>query len=147
MFPSKVCQLLCNLHAISIETPTGPVVTQCEKPKISVDRITAHIQHRDEFIHWRVSLIGQGTLYLVLPEDGLYNLHICIIWSCTVENLLYKRIRQKGESCMCNFIYFIIILSSYWLDKTSTQFLLFPPNDTLQSAHAPGTGNRVPDGD
>lgn len=79
MFPSKVCQLLCNLHAISIEMPIGPEVTQSEKQNMSVDQITAHIQRRDKCIHWRDSLIGQGTLYLVLPEDGLCNLHLFFI--------------------------------------------------------------------
>lgn len=71
---------------------------------MSVDRITAHIQHRDECIHWRDSLIGQGILYLVSPEDGLYNLHVCFIWSqvepgfCELGTL--KKTRKEGESCM-----------------------------------------------
>lgn len=103
MFPSKVCQLLCNLHAISIEMPSGPEVAQSEKPNMSVDRITAHIQCRDKCIHWRDSIIGQGTLYLVLPEDGLYNLHIHFIWSCTVEPgfcelVTHKKTTKTGES-------------------------------------------------
>lgn len=48
MFPSKVCQILCHLHAISIEMPKGPEVTRSEKPNMSVNRITAHIQRGDE---------------------------------------------------------------------------------------------------
>lgn len=77
MFPSKVCQLLCHLHAISIGMPTGPEVTRSGEPNMLVDRITAHIQRRDECTHWRDSLIGQGILYWVSPEeDSLYNLHV-----------------------------------------------------------------------
>lgn len=76
MFLSNVCQLLCNLHAISIEMPKGSEVTQSKKSNMSVNRITAHIQCGDECIHWGDSLIGRGTLCLVVPEDSLYNLHI-----------------------------------------------------------------------
>lgn len=83
MFASKVCQRLCNLHAISIVEPKGPEVTQRERLNMSVNRITAHIQHRDECIHWRDSLIGKGTLCLVVPEDSLCHLHISFLWSHT----------------------------------------------------------------
>lgn len=76
MFLSNVCQLLCNLHAISIEMPKGSEVTQSKKSNMSVNLITAHIQCRDKCIHWGDSLIGSGTLCLVVPEDSLYNLHI-----------------------------------------------------------------------
>lgn len=85
MFKSKVCQLLCHLHAISIEMPEGPGVTQSEKPNMLVNRITAHIQHGDKCFHWGDSLIGQGTLCLVVPEDRFYNSHLCFMWACRSE--------------------------------------------------------------
>lgn len=43
---------------------------------MSVNRITAHIHHYEECIHWRDSLIGRDTLNLVVPEYSLYHLHI-----------------------------------------------------------------------
>lgn len=54
MFASKVCQRLCNLHAISIAEPTGPEVTRRERLNMSVNRITAHIQRS----RWMYSLEG-----------------------------------------------------------------------------------------
>lgn len=93
MFPSKVCQPLCNLHAISIEVPTRPVVTQSEKLNMALYRITAHVQCRDEAIHWRDSLIGHSTVYLVLPKDSLYNL-ISFTYNIIYLYVLYGLIVQ-----------------------------------------------------
>lgn len=55
MFPSEVCQLLCNLHGISIEMSSGPEVSQSKKKK-AAERITAHILRmeysREGYFNW-----------------------------------------------------------------------------------------------
>lgn len=70
----KWCHPLSHLQVIITEEPKGGEVIQSEMPNMWVNQITAHIQHGDQPIHRRDTLIGQGTLCPGVPEDILHHL-------------------------------------------------------------------------
>ena len=81
--PSEVCHLLCNLHRISIKMPAGPEVTQGVKRNLFIERITAHIQHIEDYILWRDYLTGLSLDFL---------------------NWLHRKVKKKGEY-VCRNVY------------------------------------------
>lgn len=97
MFTSKVCQRLCNLHEISIEKPVGSGVTWNERANVSVNRITAHIQHGDKCIHRRDFFKRRGRCTCSYLSQLISFPYMLFLWSFVPEPGFCELVSPKSR--------------------------------------------------